>query len=66
MTQRSDVKRIKLILKTPSWNTIITVPISAEDVWGLAKETFKEALQEAKREAKGEMRDCKILIEPLY
>ena len=66
MTQRSDVKRIKLTLKTPSWNTIITVPIDAEDVWGLAKETFKEALQEAKREAEGKMRDCKILIEPLY
>ena len=52
MTQRSDVKSIKLTLKTPSWNTIINVPIDAEDVWGLAKETFKEALQKRREKWK--------------
>jgi hypothetical protein len=68
VAQRSDIEKIKLTLSTPTWTTIIVISKDAkdaEDTWELAKKTFTAELKEVRAELKGEMRDCKILIEPV-
>jgi len=70
VTQRSQIEKIKLTLRTPFSNTILTVHGDAEDVWTKAKATFAEKLKESRAEARARRVDdiggYKILIEPFY
>jgi hypothetical protein len=70
VTQRQNIEKVKLTLRTPMSDTKITVFKDAEDSWASAKETFVEKLKEARLEAKArrhnESLSCKILVEPFY
>ena len=68
ITQRDHIEKLKLTLRTPTFDTKITVFRDAEDSWLSAKETFVEKLKEARTEAKAkhpnEPASFKILVEP--
>ena len=71
MTQRgTNIEKIKLTLRTPFSNTILTVYADAEDAWTAAKAAFAEKLKESRAEARKRGVDdsagYKILIEPFY
>lgn len=70
VTQRGCIEKIKLTLRTPFSNTILTVYGDAEDAWTTAKATFAEKLKESRAEARARRVDdsggYKILIEPFY
>jgi hypothetical protein len=70
VTQRNHIEKLKLTLRTPTFDTKITVFRDADDSWISAKETFVEKLKEARAEAKAkrpnEPASYKILIEPFY
>jgi hypothetical protein len=70
VTQRGYIEKIKLTLRTPFSNTILTVHSDAEDAWTTAKATFAEKLKESRAEARARKVDdsggYKILIEPFY
>lgn len=70
VTQQSNIEKIKLTLRTPFSNTILTVYGDAEDAWTTAKATFAEKLKESRAEARTRRVDdsggYKILIEPFY
>ncbi len=71
VTQRdTNIEKIKLTLRTPFSNTILTVYADAEDAWTTAKAAFAEKLKESRAEARNKRVDdsagYKILIEPFY
>ena len=70
VTQRNHIEKLKLTLRTPTFDTKITVFKDADDSWISAKEIFVEKLKEARAEAKAkrpnEPASYKILIEPFY
>ena len=69
VTQRNNIEKIKLTLRTPTSDTKITVFRDGEDSWISAKEAFIEKLKEASAAAKARRLDgvnCKILVEPFY
>jgi hypothetical protein len=71
VTQRgTNIEKIKLTLRTPFSNTILTVYADAEDAWTTAKAAFAEKLKESRAEARKRGVDdsagYKILIEPFY
>ena len=71
VTQRgANIEKLKLTLRTPFSNTILTVYADAEDVWTTAKAAFAEKLKESRAEARKKGVDdsagYKILIEPFY
>ncbi|PMD16217.1 hypothetical protein NA56DRAFT_753312 [Hyaloscypha hepaticicola] len=71
VTQRgTNIEKIKLTLRTPFSNTILTVYADAEDAWTTAKAAFAEKLKESRAEARTKGVDdsagYKILIEPFY
>lgn len=69
VTQRDHIEKIKLTLRSPRFDTKITVLKDADDAWALAKETFTEKVREVKAEARAKRQPdqpFKILIEPFY
>jgi hypothetical protein len=70
VTQRGHIEKIKLTLRTPFSNTILTVYVDGEDAWTTAKATFAEKLKDSRAEARASRVDdsggYKILIEPFY
>lgn len=71
VTQRGQhIEKVKLTLRTPFSNTILTVHGDAEDAWTTAKAAFAEKLKESRAEARARRVDdgggYKILIEPFY
>jgi hypothetical protein len=70
VAQRGHIEKIKLRLRTPFSNTILTVYGDVEDAWATAKATFAEKLKESRAEARAKRVDdsggYKILIEPFY
>ena len=70
VTQQGHIEKIKLTLRTPFSNTILTVYGDAEDAWTTAKATFAEKLKESRAEARArridDSRGYRILIEPFY
>ena len=69
-TQRNHVEKVKLTLRTPTFDTKITVLRDAEDSWISAKAKFVEKLKEARADAKAsrpnETANFEILVEPFY
>lgn len=69
-TQRDHIEKLKLTLRTPTFDTKITVFKGDEDEWIAAKKTFVEKLKEAMAEAKlkrsSEPASFKIFVEPFY
>jgi hypothetical protein len=61
---------VKLTLRTPTFDTKITVLKDAEDSWISAKARFVDKLKEARAEAKtnrpNETANFEILVEPFY
>ena len=59
-----------MTLRTPTFDTKITVYKDAEDSWISAKEKFveklKEAIAEAKTKRRNELANFEILVEPFY
>jgi hypothetical protein len=70
VTQRNQIEKIKLTLRTTSSDTKITVSKDEEDSWVSAREAIIEKIKEAKGEARArrqnEMANIKILVEPFY
>ena len=70
MTQRHQIEKIKLTLRTATSDTKITVFKDEEDSWVSAREAIIEKIKEAKSEARArrqnEMANIKILVEPFY
>ena len=70
VTKRSHIEKIKLTLRTPFSNTILTIHGDAEDAWTTAKPIFAEKLKESRAEARTrrvyDSGGYKILIEPFY
>ena len=70
VTQRDRIEKVKLTLRTPTFDTKITVYKDAEDSWISAKEKFvekiKEAIAEAKTKRRNELGNFEILVEPFY
>jgi hypothetical protein len=71
VTQRGQhIEKVKLTLRTPFSNTILTVHGDAEDAWTTAKAAFAEKLKESRAEVRARRVDdgggYKILIEPFY
>jgi hypothetical protein len=71
VTQRNNIKEIILTLRTPFYDTKMTIfSDDDEDSWTSSKETFIEKLKEARAEAKArrmnESMNFKILVEPVY
>jgi hypothetical protein len=70
VTKRSHIEKIKLTLRTPFSNTILTIHGDAEDAWTTAKLTFAEKLKESRADARtrsvDDSRGYKILVEPFY
>ena len=68
VTQRSHIEKIKLTLRIPFSNTILTAHGDAEDAWTMAEATFAERLKESRAEAQtrraNDSGGYKILIEP--
>ena len=70
VTQRHQIEKIKLTLRTATSDTKITVFKDEEDSWVSAREAIIEKIKEAKSEARArrqnEMANIKILVEPFY
>ena len=70
VTQRNQIEKIKLTLRTTTSDTKITVFKDEEDSWVSAREAIIEKIKEAKSEARArrqnEMANIKILVEPFY
>jgi hypothetical protein len=70
VTQRNQIEKIKLTLRTATSDTKITVFKDEEDSWVSAREAIIEKIKEAKSEARArrqnEMANIKILVEPFY
>jgi hypothetical protein len=70
VTQRNQIEKIKLTLRTATSDTKITVFKDEEDSWVSAREAIVEKIKEAKSEARArrqnEMANIKILVEPFY
>ena len=70
VTQRDHIEKVKLTLRTPTFDTKITVFKDADDSWISAKERFLEKLKEARAEARAkrpnEPANFEILVEPFY
>ena len=70
VTQRDHIEKVKLTLRTATFDTKITVFKDAEDLWISAKERFAEKLREARAEAKAkrpnEPANFEIFVEPFY
>lgn len=70
VTQRNHIEKVKLTLRTPTFDTKITVLKDAEDSWISAKARFVDKLKEARAEAKAnrpnETANFEILVEPFY
>ncbi|KAG4428971.1 hypothetical protein IFR05_015547 [Cadophora sp. M221] len=63
--QRTDIEKIKLTLRTPYSDTILTVNDEDEEAWNDARETFGQKLRNATMK-KGNSEGYKILIEPFF
>jgi hypothetical protein len=70
VTQRDRIEKVKLTLRTPTFDTKLTVYKDAEDSWVAAKQKFVEKLKEAMAEAKikrpNEPANYEIFVEPFY
>lgn len=63
--QRTDIEKIKLTLRTPYSDIILTVNDGDEEAWNDARETFGQKLRNATMK-NGNSEGYKILIEPFF
>lgn len=66
ITNRNNIEKIKIKLKTSFVQTTMTVPKDAEDYWEIAKSNLAERIKEAFTKDRNQQTHFQIWLEPLY